>query len=188
MTFWVTPLSRWSLQHIKNWLLSLSSPEEGSLGLEVIFLSFYGSTVVQALWQWCRHAWIRQNELMQGLHHLQPVLEDDVGVLSKASAGRWLVGLETDKGCCLNFFYYVVANLSCVVLLSEVFLTLCHQTFCSTVPGQQSSWGAGWVVVLCRESKPPESGTDLEPRVLRKVHCASKPSWDFSLSTSLGLP
>lgn len=51
---------------------------------------------------------------MKGLHHLKPVVEDDVGLLSKAWAGRWLVGLGTDKRCCLNLFYDVVANLSCV--------------------------------------------------------------------------
>lgn len=68
-------------------------------------------------------------------------------------------------------------------------MTLWHQTFsCLAVAGQPFSWGVGWVVVLCTESKPLESGAGLEPHVLMKVHCAPKSSWDFYLATSLGLP
>lgn len=42
------------------------------------------------------------------------------GAVAQELAGRCLVGLGTDKGYCLNFFYHV-ANLSCVIPLSGVF-------------------------------------------------------------------
>lgn len=110
-----------------------------------------------ALWQGCRHAWIRQRELPKGLHHLKWILGIDTGLLSKAWAGEWL---GTDKSYYLNCFHDVVAN--CLVLSGcRAVLQLCATrcSFCSTIPWQHLSWGVEWGRGLwcCVQRGTPES-------------------------------
>lgn len=144
---------------------SVASPEGRSLGLEL-------SMVVH--WTLCSFKVLWQNRGAGPVVGVQACLNKakwtDEGTASpETSSGGWrravvqglgweMVGwLGNRQALLLKLILWCCSKSVLCCLLSGGFVTLCHQTFsCLAVAGQPFSWGVGWVVVLCTESKPSQ--------------------------------